>query len=361
MLENLRGRAARVPDWAWLAAIVTASALVRGWLARGMPAPFIFVDELVYWELARSLAETGSYSIRGVPDERLQPPLPGAARAGALGHGRPPDRLRPGEGAERPRDVARSGARMASRAARRGTRALAPRRRARGRAAVARLHGDDRHREPLLSRSRSRSRGRSCSCSSGPRGVGSAAWPSTLAAAFATRSQALGFVAALVLAPFCLALIGRERRLLRPFAPLLGGIVVLGALLLGVQAVRGARSPISSAPTASWGKAATTSATRCASGSGTSRSSRCTSPSSRSSCSSSSSPADRGCRSGCRSTSRRPSRSVSPRPRSWVRLRPVSRPTGCRTATSSSSRRSCSLRCWRGSSSARLARGCRSR
>ena len=60
-----------------------------------------------------------------------------------------------------------------------------------------------------------------------------------LAAAFATRSQALGFVAAVVLAPACLALLGRERRLLRPFAPLYGAIAGLGALVVGVQLVAG--------------------------------------------------------------------------------------------------------------------------
>ena len=32
-----------------------------------MTAPFVFVDELIYWELARSLADTGSYAVRGVP------------------------------------------------------------------------------------------------------------------------------------------------------------------------------------------------------------------------------------------------------------------------------------------------------
>jgi hypothetical protein len=54
-----RARAARVPDWAWLAAIVLVSAALRIWLVRAMPAPFIFVDELIYSELARSLVDTG--------------------------------------------------------------------------------------------------------------------------------------------------------------------------------------------------------------------------------------------------------------------------------------------------------------
>ena len=58
-------RLARVPAWAWLAAIVGLSWLLRLWLVRGMAAPFIFVDELIYTELARSLADTGSFAVRG--------------------------------------------------------------------------------------------------------------------------------------------------------------------------------------------------------------------------------------------------------------------------------------------------------
>ena len=40
------GRALRrIPTWAWLAAIVAGSALVRAILSRGIVAPFILVDE----------------------------------------------------------------------------------------------------------------------------------------------------------------------------------------------------------------------------------------------------------------------------------------------------------------------------
>ncbi|MBA3427689.1 MAG: hypothetical protein H0U07_03845, partial [Actinobacteria bacterium] len=53
MVDSVR----RVPaPWAWLAGIVVASFLLRAWLARGMVAPFIMVDELIYSELARSIA-----------------------------------------------------------------------------------------------------------------------------------------------------------------------------------------------------------------------------------------------------------------------------------------------------------------
>jgi hypothetical protein len=56
----------RVPTWAWLAGIVVASALVRYVLARRVVAPWIFVDELIYSELAKSLADSGELTVRDV-------------------------------------------------------------------------------------------------------------------------------------------------------------------------------------------------------------------------------------------------------------------------------------------------------
>ena len=56
----------RVPAWAWLVAIVAGSFVVRAWLARGMLGPFIMVDELIYSELARSLADSGELLVRDV-------------------------------------------------------------------------------------------------------------------------------------------------------------------------------------------------------------------------------------------------------------------------------------------------------
>ena len=67
MDDSWRARVARVPDWVWLAGIVVASAALRAWLVRAMPAPFVFVDELIYSELARSLADAGTFAVRGVP------------------------------------------------------------------------------------------------------------------------------------------------------------------------------------------------------------------------------------------------------------------------------------------------------
>ena len=56
-----------VPAWAWLAALVAVSILFRVWLGRQMAAPFIFVDELIYSELARSFAGGGELLVRGEP------------------------------------------------------------------------------------------------------------------------------------------------------------------------------------------------------------------------------------------------------------------------------------------------------
>ena len=56
----------RVPPWGWLSAIVVASFLIRAWLARGMVAPFIMVDELIYSELGRSIADDLALRVRDV-------------------------------------------------------------------------------------------------------------------------------------------------------------------------------------------------------------------------------------------------------------------------------------------------------
>ena len=63
----MRSRFASVPAWTWLGAIVIGSAALRIWLVSGMVAPFVFVDEAIYTELARSLADTGSYAVRELP------------------------------------------------------------------------------------------------------------------------------------------------------------------------------------------------------------------------------------------------------------------------------------------------------
>ena len=60
-----RARAEAVPIWVWLATIVALSIVARFLLARRIAAPWIMVDELIYSELARSIAAGEGYSIRG--------------------------------------------------------------------------------------------------------------------------------------------------------------------------------------------------------------------------------------------------------------------------------------------------------
>jgi Dolichyl-phosphate-mannose-protein mannosyltransferase len=63
------GRAlGRIPTWAWLTAIVAGSAVVRAVMSRGIVAPFILVDELIWSELARGIADAGKPLIRGEPE-----------------------------------------------------------------------------------------------------------------------------------------------------------------------------------------------------------------------------------------------------------------------------------------------------
>jgi glycosyltransferase involved in cell wall biosynthesis len=61
-----RSRLARIPPWAWLAALVVVSAVFRYGLSRRVVAPWIMVDELIYSELAKSFASTGHFLIRDV-------------------------------------------------------------------------------------------------------------------------------------------------------------------------------------------------------------------------------------------------------------------------------------------------------
>ena len=56
-----------LPAWLWLIAIVAVSAVFRILVERGMPGPFIFIDELIYSELAKSFAAGGHFLVRDVP------------------------------------------------------------------------------------------------------------------------------------------------------------------------------------------------------------------------------------------------------------------------------------------------------
>ena len=58
----------RIPAWAWLAAIVVGSTLVRTVLGRDLVAPFIMVDEIIWSEIARGIADAGEPLLRDQPD-----------------------------------------------------------------------------------------------------------------------------------------------------------------------------------------------------------------------------------------------------------------------------------------------------
>jgi hypothetical protein len=53
--------------WAWLAGLVVLSTLLRWWAASKVPTPWIVPDEVIYTELGRSLYESGSFEILGLP------------------------------------------------------------------------------------------------------------------------------------------------------------------------------------------------------------------------------------------------------------------------------------------------------
>jgi 4-amino-4-deoxy-L-arabinose transferase-like glycosyltransferase len=57
--------------WIWLSAIILGSALIRAVLGRGIDAPFIMVDEVIWAELARGLAESGEPLVRDAGDQGL--------------------------------------------------------------------------------------------------------------------------------------------------------------------------------------------------------------------------------------------------------------------------------------------------
>ncbi len=62
-----RSRVLGVPPGVWVGAIVVVSSAVRIALAHRVVTPWIMVDELIYSELAKSLAANGHFLVRGVP------------------------------------------------------------------------------------------------------------------------------------------------------------------------------------------------------------------------------------------------------------------------------------------------------
>ena len=238
MGSSLRAHAARVPEWAWLASVVALSAALRIWLVRGMPAPFVFVDELIYSELARSLADAGTFAVRGAATTGYSTLYPALLAPAYLLFGALPDAY---AAAKATNAVAMSLAAvpawlLARRVAGRWPALLA--------AVIAVAVPSMAYTATLVTENlfyplallfawtlvrvlERPSRGRT------------AALGGTLVASVATRSQALGFVAAIVLAPLVLALLRRDARVMRRFVPLVGAIAALAVLVLCVQLVRG--------------------------------------------------------------------------------------------------------------------------
>jgi 4-amino-4-deoxy-L-arabinose transferase-like glycosyltransferase len=71
------GRALRrIPAWAWLTAIVVGSSVLRAVLGRQLVAPFIMVDEVIWSEVARGIADEGEPLLRGQPDPGYSPVYP---------------------------------------------------------------------------------------------------------------------------------------------------------------------------------------------------------------------------------------------------------------------------------------------
>ena len=71
------GRALRaIPAWAWLTAIVVVSSIFRAVFGRDLVAPFIMVDEVIWSEVARGIADTGEALLRDERDPGYSPLYP---------------------------------------------------------------------------------------------------------------------------------------------------------------------------------------------------------------------------------------------------------------------------------------------
>ena len=62
-----RVRLLGLPPGVWVGVIVVVSSAARIALAHRVVTPWIMVDELIYSELAKSLAANGHFLVRGVP------------------------------------------------------------------------------------------------------------------------------------------------------------------------------------------------------------------------------------------------------------------------------------------------------
>ncbi len=238
MAEHVRERAARVPDAVWLGAIVVVSAIVRLWLVRKMAGPFIFVDELVYSELGRSLASTGSFAIREVPVHGYSILYPALLAPAYRAFDALPSAY---AAAKAINAITMSLAAVPAwlLARRVTTRPLALLGAALAVAVPSMAYTATIVTENLFYPVALLFAWTLVLVLERPSWGRTALLAVVLVAALATRSQALGFVAATVLAPFVLALLRFDARALRPFVPLLAGIAGLVVLVVAGQMLRG--------------------------------------------------------------------------------------------------------------------------
>ena len=237
MTDRLRA----VPAWAWLALIVVGSAALRLWLVRGMAAPFIFVDELIYSELGRSLAEGNGYSVRGLPitGYSLLYPLLIApaylvfdALPDAYGAAKAIGAVTMSLAAIPAFLIARRLMRLSFALVAAATTVLVPSMAYTGTLTTEALFYPVALTFAWLLL-------RYVEMPNGPRLLLMLAG---LGVAYATRVQSLQFLPAIATAPIVLALLQRRRGVLRPFVPLYCFLAIAGVLVVGGQAVRG-RSP----------------------------------------------------------------------------------------------------------------------
>lgn len=224
--------------WAWLALIVVGSAALRLWFVRGMAAPFIFVDELIYSELAKSLAAGDGYAVRGLGTSGyslLYPLLIAPAYAlfdglpDAYAFGKSINAVVMSFAAVPSFLIARRIVRPSLALLAAGIAVAVP-----SMAYTATLATESLFYPVALTFAwlllRYLDRPGWARLSLVILGLG---------IAFATRAQALAFLPAIATAPLFLALFERRWRAVRPFAPLYGFVAGAAILVVSVQAARG--------------------------------------------------------------------------------------------------------------------------
>ena len=347
--SSLANRVARIPVWAWLTAIVVGSAIFRAVVGRGIVAPFIMVDEVIWSEIARGIADAGEPLLRDQPDPGYSVVYPLLISPVYVLFKGLPSAYEAVKVVECGRDVARRGARVLPGAASRRRRPLAAGGAPRRRAPVARVHGDRDDGEPLLPalprlRARPRARARAADRAAD----GAALRPARRRVRHARPGDRPRAGDPARAAP------ARDLRPSRRSRDLL-------ALPSAVRGVRGPRAPgdrraarrrdarsttcwVRMRP---WERRATASEKSWSSSSGTSRSSRCTCSSCPSPPRSSSWDGRGRSTTGSRRSSRRRSRSRSASS-PWSRRSRLTSPIASRSGISSTSRRCSSSRSWRG-------------